>query len=104
MITRFAFTYAVHPSDLSAFKEAVRKEHEEQKYFNLQYRIIRPDGTIKWIWSRNFPSMNKKGQIIHTVGIAEDITEYKNAEIELRESEERYKSIFRNSPIGSCTG
>lgn len=74
------FTYAVHPDDQPAFFEAVRKEQEEQVYFNLVFRIVRKDSSTRWIWSRNFPVYDDKGEVYRVVGIADDITDVKKAE------------------------
>jgi PAS domain S-box-containing protein len=86
-----AFTYLVHPDDQPAFYEAVRKEHEDGEYFNLEYRIVRPDGTTRWIWSRNFPTKDGNEQFRYTVGISEDITERIQADESLQESEQKYR-------------
>jgi len=95
-----AFSKSVHPDDQPAFFEAVRKEHEEGQYFNLEYRIVRADGKTRWIWSRNFPAdVNQKDHPL-TVGIAEDITDWKQSEIELRLSQEFNQALINNSPIG----
>ena len=47
---------------------------------NQQYRIVRPDGTIRWIHARGFPVRGQIGQVLRVVGIAADVTEHKNAE------------------------
>ena len=88
-----AYTEVVHPDDKEAFFEACRREHEDGDYFNLEYRIVMPDGRIKWMWSRNFPVLNKQ----RTVGIAEEITERKNIELSLRESEQKFRSLVEQA-------
>jgi two-component system cell cycle sensor histidine kinase/response regulator CckA len=45
-----------------------------------EYRIIRPDGKIRWVFSRGFPLLNDKGELYRITGITEDITEKKQAE------------------------
>jgi len=88
-----AYTEIVHPDDKEAFFEACRREHEEDDYFDLEYRIVMPDGRIKWMWSRNFPVQNKQ----RTVGIAEEITERKNIELSLKESEQKFRSLVEQA-------
>jgi signal transduction histidine kinase/CheY-like chemotaxis protein len=56
-------------------------------YFNLKFRIVMPDGRIKWIWSRNFPVYNEAGEAYRTVGISEDITEQKALEAQLAQTD-----------------
>jgi PAS domain S-box-containing protein len=43
--------------------------------YNEEYRILRPDGTVRWIWDRAFPIVDDKGRVYRLAGIAEDITE-----------------------------
>ena len=45
--------------------------------YDVEYRIIRPDGVIRWIWDRAFPIRDETGQVYRIAGIAEDITERK---------------------------
>ena len=52
--------------------------------FNEEFRITRPDGSIRWIYDRAFPIRDPKGEVYRLVGIAEDITERKRAEDALR--------------------
>ncbi len=80
------FIKLVHPNDIKEFNEAVRKEMEEKVYFNKEYRIVMPDGRIKWIHSRNFPVYNQAGKPYRTVGIAENRTHLKEIEQKLRQA------------------
>ncbi|NER78906.1 MAG: response regulator [Leptolyngbya sp. SIO1D8] len=51
---------------------------------NAEYRIVRPDGTLRWIRDRAFPILDEMGHIDRVVGIAEDITDLKHQEQALR--------------------
>jgi PAS domain S-box-containing protein len=59
-----------------------------------EYRIARADGSVRWIWDRAFPIRDEQGRVWRVAGIAEDITERKQAEAGLRESEERLQRFF----------
>ncbi|MEH2342748.1 MULTISPECIES: PAS domain S-box protein [unclassified Nostoc] len=65
---------AIHPEDRQRVEieliEQIRKGQYDQKY-----RIIRPDGSIRWIRDRAFPIKNELGELVRIAGIAEDITE-----------------------------
>ncbi|MBK1990137.1 PAS domain S-box protein [Sphaerospermopsis aphanizomenoides BCCUSP55] len=64
----------IHPED----RQRVQMEIIEQTItgrYNKKYRIIRPDGSIRWISDRAFPIKNETGEIIRLAGLAEDITE-----------------------------
>jgi len=92
-----SFAKKVHPDDLPAFQEAVRKEHEKCIFFDLEYRILPEKGSIKWIHSQNKPVLDENSDHILTVGITEDITDRKSAEDALRKSEEKFRLIADNS-------
>jgi diguanylate cyclase (GGDEF)-like protein/PAS domain S-box-containing protein len=55
--------------------------------FDLEYRIVRPDGSLHWIHDRGFPVRDARGRIYRVAGIAEDVNERKHAEQRLRENE-----------------
>jgi PAS domain S-box-containing protein len=78
-----SFTHAVHPEDRERFFAAVQREREGGEYFNMQYRIVRPDGTMRNVHSRNYPVFDASGAEYRVVGIAEDITIRKRAEEEI---------------------
>jgi PAS domain S-box-containing protein len=48
-----------------------------------EFRILWPDGTVRWVWNQAFPIRDQSGQVYRFAGIAQDITERKNAELEL---------------------
>lgn len=80
---------AIHPDDRESVLAAqVRKVSGA---YNIEYRVIRQDGSLRWVWSRAFPIRDEAGQVYRIAGIAEDITERKVAEEVLRQNEERFK-------------
>lgn len=71
---------------------------EKQKQGELseaEYRIIRPDGSIRWISTRSFPIYNELGQIYRACGIVEDITGRKQAELTLWQQTKREQALNR---------
>jgi diguanylate cyclase (GGDEF)-like protein/PAS domain S-box-containing protein len=50
---------------------------------DAEYRILQPDGSIRWLWVHNKPVYNEQGQVISRVGVAKDITERKLHEAEI---------------------
>ena len=73
---------AIHPEDRERVRDAHPKEISGD--YDEEYRIIRSDGTLRWIHDRAFPVRNADGTVDRIAGIAEDITEHKEAEEALR--------------------
>jgi PAS domain S-box-containing protein len=63
-----------------------------------EYRIVRPDGTARWVSDRGFAITDKNGDVIRIAGIAEDITERRQALEALGESEEKFRTVTEQSP------
>jgi formate hydrogenlyase transcriptional activator len=76
---------AIHPDDRERVRELVRQSLERQEALNMEYRIVRPDGTIRWISSRGSPISNASGPPEYTMGVSIDVTDRKRMEAELRE-------------------
>ncbi len=66
-------------------------------------RIIRPDGDITWVWIRTFPISSSGHQLNRTCGLAQDITEWKRAQLEAKESQEKRKGIAGALAIANGT-
>ncbi len=77
-VTPDAWIEMIHADDREQVLAAIPKQIEGT--FDEEYRIIRPDGTQRWIRDRAFPIHNAQGQIYRLAGIAEDITERKRSE------------------------
>jgi PAS domain S-box-containing protein len=80
---------AIHPEDRErVFRAALLKQRTGD--YDEEYRIIRSDGTLRWIHDRAFPVRNADGTVDRIAGIAEDITERKKAEeaLKLRSSQQ----------------
>jgi len=72
---------AVHEEDRARIAGAVKLQiHGE---FNEEYRIIRPDGELRWIADRAFPVEDERGRVYRVAGIASDITERKDLAAQL---------------------
>lgn len=61
--------------------------------YDVEYRVVRPDGTVRWIHDQGRLVSDEAGRPVRVTGIAEDITERKSADRALRESEERFRQI-----------
>jgi PAS domain S-box-containing protein len=95
-----AWTDAIHPDDRASTYEKY-KEGSSTGKFAYDYRIVRPDDSIRWIEARGFPVRDDAGKFVRIAGIAEDITERKQAAQELRESERRFSDLLGNVEMAS---
>lgn len=82
----FSWLEGVYPEDHPRVEDLLREGPER---FQAEFRVIRPDGALRWIWARTFPIKDEKGMIYRLAGIAEDITERKRAEEALAAEKER---------------
>lgn len=83
----------IHPEDVQKFREAVEAQFERS--YDVEYRVVRPDGSICWLWSRAEPIRNEVGRIERLVGITEDITPRKEAEERIRRLNVRLEGMYR---------
>ena len=86
-----------HPEDREAVERGFSQVAETGE-FDGEYRIIRPDGTVRWVHDRARIVNDPGGQPLRLDGIVTDITERKRAEAALRESEVRYRTLFEANP------
>ena len=66
---------------------------DNREALNLEYRIVRPDGSLRWISSRGNPSSEKSGLPERLMGVSIDVTERKQMETELRERMEEIERL-----------
>jgi PAS domain S-box-containing protein len=92
-----AWRFTVHPDDLPAAEASLQRviEHKTQEY--SEFRILRPDGTMRYITSAQGPVLDEKGQVSRIVGIGMDISERKRLE-------EKLATSARLSALGTMAG
>jgi PAS domain S-box-containing protein len=91
---------ALHPEDRQHVLAQVAATDESKEPFEMDYRMIARDGHLVWVHDQIVLKNDAKGQGQLWQGIMLDITERKQAENELYESEERFKNSFQYSAIG----
>ncbi|MBK1987202.1 PAS domain S-box protein [Sphaerospermopsis aphanizomenoides BCCUSP55] len=90
-----SFVESVHPKDREKLINAVANK----KYgFDIEYRIIRPDGSMRWIRDQAFPIQDETGAVVRVVGIAEDITKSKEAAVALEQSQHFLRQVIDTNP------
>jgi PAS domain S-box-containing protein len=93
---------AIHPQDRSQVLAVV--ESCQQAEYAHQYRIVKPDGSIRWIRDRAFPIRNELGEVYRFAGVAEDITDQKRAEEQVQFLQSITKAIFESQDFETALG
>ena len=89
----------IHPDDrpsLEHFAKSITREHPISQ---ISYRFLRPDGTVTWLEKSAHGVFDESGKLLRTIGAIVDITERKQAEQSLLESEQRFRLVANTAPV-----
>ncbi|MBD6616391.1 PAS domain S-box protein [Komarekiella sp. 'clone 1'] len=89
----------VHPEDRDRLMAKLERQKRGEAT-SEEYRILQPDGSMRWIWDRGFAMQNEQGYVYSCGGVVEDITERKQAEESLRQSEARLSLALEAAHMG----
>jgi PAS domain S-box-containing protein len=90
----------LHPDDLKIAGERIDDALRERTALNSDYRVILPDGTIRWINAVGQGYYDQSGKPLRMIGVCTDITNRKRADEALKESEEKYRTIIEDIEDG----
>ncbi|HEX7646271.1 MAG TPA: EAL domain-containing protein [Noviherbaspirillum sp.] len=97
------FEDLTHPDDRCRVRQAIHAALRINERYSLEYRIVRRDGAVRWVWERGIGVRdvhNAGGAHVALEGYIVDITQRKQAEQALHEAERRWRSIFENAVEG----
>lgn len=77
---------AIHPDDRERIRQAAASKQVRGDY-DETYRVLRPDGTLRWVHDRAFPVYDAAGQVVRIIGTAEDITDRRQLEEQFHQSQ-----------------
>ncbi|MCJ7693480.1 MAG: PAS domain S-box protein, partial [Sedimentisphaerales bacterium] len=84
----------LHPDDRQKVIEETQKTHQTGQPFSCGYRMFAKDGNLVWLWDEAVIVKNTSNEPLFLQGVVLDITKQKLAEEELKESEQRFRTIF----------
>jgi PAS domain S-box-containing protein len=96
------FEAALHPEDLQRTSEAIQRTLNGQEGYNIEYRVLWPDGSIHWVRAKGSTQLNQVGKPVRFQGVLIDLDEQVRARLAVRASEERYTALFRNKVNAIC--
>ena len=96
----YGWLEAIHPDDREPSEQIFFEANRRREPFRLEYRLRRQDGEYRWAIDSARPRFGPGGEFLGYVGSVLDITERKQTEEALKESEERLRSLYQRVPVG----
>jgi two-component system, LuxR family, sensor kinase FixL len=93
-------TARVHPDDRARREAAMKGALETLGQYAVEYRVVLPDGNLRWIGARGHCTNGRGSKGTRLLGVSIDVTAQKQAEEALRESEARFRLVVEASPNG----
>ena len=88
----------VHPEDRLKWNDAIEKAIREKAEYDVDFRIVLPDGRLKWIHTVGHPVLSSSGDLVQFLGSSTDVTERKQAEEKLKEQEMELRQMLDFAP------
>jgi PAS domain S-box-containing protein len=99
-VTHDRFLSLVHPEDRELVRETVKMLVQSKNEGHIRYRILRPDGSLRWISSRGRVRCKASGEPDSLMGVSLDVTEQKQTEAALHDLADRYRVITTTTTDG----
>jgi formate hydrogenlyase transcriptional activator len=88
----------VHPEDRDKWQGTIERAVQENSDYDVQFRVLLPDGTIKWVQTVGHPVLSTAGELVQFVGSSMDVTERRHAEERIRAQEAELRQILDLAP------
>jgi PAS domain S-box-containing protein len=102
-LSRQAFLSRVHPEDRKRLEDAIEKARAGSETFEIEYRLLRPDGETRWLIARGRYLRNYRGDLSELIGVAIDVTEQVRANLELSLQRAEMARLSRVALMGELT-
>ena len=93
----------IHPEDRARWQSALETAMAQKSDYEIEFRILLPDGAVKYIHTIGHPVLNESGALSEFVGSSTDITERKRSEEALRQAQADLARVSRITTIGELT-
>ncbi|MBI3941803.1 MAG: PAS domain S-box protein, partial [Chloroflexi bacterium] len=97
-ITYGTFLERVHPEDREFVNTVVNRAYRDHQPFSFEHRILRPDGSVRYLHAQGQVIVGEDGQPVRMTGTGQDITERKMTEEALHESRRMFEGLFESAP------
>jgi PAS domain S-box-containing protein len=94
------FESHIHPDDRGWVTASLRERDPDHASSQIQYRLVRPDGSIVWMERTDQAFFDAQRKLVRMMGMLANITERKQGEDALRESEEKFRRVFLDAGVG----
>jgi two-component system, cell cycle sensor histidine kinase and response regulator CckA len=95
-----SFFEPIIPADREPLLASILRIQAGEDPGKVEYRVVRPDGAVRWILSHAIPIRDDRGEVYRISGVALDVTERKRAEGALRASEEQFRLLLNSTAEG----
>ena len=102
-LSREVFLSCVHPDDRERVDQVIGRARSQSQSFEMEYRLLRPDGEVRWLMSRGRYLRNERGETSELLGVAIDLTDQVKANLELRSRQEELARLSRVAVMGELT-
>jgi PAS domain S-box-containing protein len=104
VVTFDRFMNLVHPEDQELVRQKVQEALESKREVQVEYRVVQPDGRVRWMQSQGRVHGSPAGQPDHLMGVTVDITEQRRGELESQRLRSNLAHLTRVNTLGTLSG